>query len=516
MLYRDENTQEILECYQIKIISDPELEKDIFSSNQPLLDALIALHDNRELAAKLYNLVFVANNQHFPHILIAHLPIANTVECIPVFEQEEHTGPNNFVLPISDMLIITREWHDKLLFWVQRTFEVNDGQGIIRIINDDQSNALIIKKPVAINWPDCRGSIGEYYAVSSYETQQREELTRQLDEVLVTGNKSEILKQTGIFLKLFETGKYTVHLGTLKLKGSDIIFDRDSKSLPKNKDDFAYNFYPYGENWVYLASRTKDSIDPQRVAYYEGLIRNGLRPKVVVYTHYLSHDFSYCNYYIIDGHHKLLAYINLKIDSHDVHISKECYEEKMSNEMLISALSILNPEAFNHYLLHSSEENLSGLLSSEVTDALDRVLRTEKNFDTSITQNIRKAYLDPAYRQWAEQRLDVIRTNKHINKGLSLYFVHKRPEDRHGMWLRYPINSLTDFENWKEVFLEGKQLSIEMENMLRPRLQHRTEPQNITQRHFKPLEADNWFSTREVFLLIVIFLGLIQLMIKGC
>ncbi|WP_293302164.1 hypothetical protein [Pedobacter sp. UBA4863] len=194
----------------------------------------------------------------------------------------------------------------------------------------------------------------------------------------------------------------------------------------------------------------------------------------------------------------------------------------MSGEMILSALRILNKNAFNHYLLNCSEENLSGLLPVEVTDALDRVLRAEKNFGTEITKNIRTAYLHPTHRQWAEQRLHVIRSNKYINKGLSLYFTHKRPEDSYGMWLRYPINNLTDFENWKEVYLEGKQLNTEIENMLRPRFQQREEIENpskyehTAQRDFGAVQSDGWFSTREAFLLIVIFLGLIQLMIRGC
>lgn len=519
----DKITKAVFDQYQIKITSNPELETDTFVSVNPLLDTLIELHNSIALASKLYNEIYVANNQQFLYILIAHLPVAGTVECIPVLEAEQHTKSDHLVLPIADMLAITKEWQARRLWWIRREFEVKNGQGIIRIINDDQSNALIIQKPTAINWPDCRGSIGEYYAVSTYDLQQRKALTQQLDEVLISGSNRQIMDQMESFLQLFEDGKYSVHLGKLEMEGSEVIFDLESNLLSKEKELFAANFYPYGDGQIYLASRPKDSIDPQRVAYYEELIRNGARPRVVVYTHYLSHDYVYCNHYIIDGHHKLMAYINLKINPYDVYISRDCYDMKMSSEVISTALNILNPPAFRHFLINSSEENLSGLLPTEVTHMLDEFLRTEKYMDTNIAQNIRRAYLDPTHRTWAEARLVVLGQNKYINKGLILPFVHQAPQTSYGIWHRYPINSLSDFQEWKETYLEDKPISMKMSKLLfKPVEQivgHSNEASNTTDisRHLNStIRSESLLGTREVILLIVIFLALIQLIARGC
>lgn len=383
------------------------------------------------------------------------------------------------------------------------------------LINDDQSTALIIEKPVAINWPDCHGSIGEYYAVSSHDAHQRETLTRQLDKVLISGSNSEILETIKGFLKLFENGKYTIHLSTIKEEDVEgIIFDRDSKVRPEDKEWFAVNFYPFNEGWIYLATRTEDSINPSRVEFYEDLIRKGSRPKVVVYIHYLNQNYSSSNYYIIDGHHKFKAYNNLKVDPAAVFISKDCYEDNMSSEMLFAALSILNPNAFRHYLMHCSDENLPALLDNKVTKALDELLKSEKNISTSIINNIQKAYADHMTKNWAEERLSVLGRNKYISKGLYLYFPQTFPTDNYPMWSRFPINSKKDFEHWKEIVLEGKPLSIEMEDKLRPRVNHSPESypqqQRLGDSTYRNLSNNEpYLSAREILILIAVLILLI-------
>ena len=187
MSIEDKKTLEVINRYGIEIISQSEMDRDSFISTEPLLNTLIAIHTKIEHAVRLVDLVYTASNQHFAFFLISSIQGTDEIEYHSVFNHEDYTGPGHLVLPIADMLSIASLWHAKRLYWIHRSIEVEDGQGIIRLINDDQSTALIIEKPVAINWPDCSGSIGEYYAVSSYHAHQRETLTRQLDEVLISG-----------------------------------------------------------------------------------------------------------------------------------------------------------------------------------------------------------------------------------------------------------------------------------------------------------------------------------------
>jgi hypothetical protein len=79
---------------------------------------------------------------------------------------------------------------------------INGGQNIIQNLTDGFSNALIINRPLALNWPDCAGSVGEYYTVSDFSSAEREQLTSSLDAVLINGEKDELYTNIASFLEL--------------------------------------------------------------------------------------------------------------------------------------------------------------------------------------------------------------------------------------------------------------------------------------------------------------------------
>lgn len=523
MFSTDPNRSHVVDSYQIEIISYPHSQADGFSSNQPLLDELIAGHHSVGLALKLYRELYDASQKQLPFALISRRADKVWLECFSALDSLAPADTETLLLTTSDMQSIALLWHERRLSWIYRTVEVVEGQGIIRIINDDQSNALLIEKPVAINWLDDMGSIGEYYAVSSYSEALRQELTRELNEVLISGPNSAVLESMERFLKLFENGLYSLYLNDVEPYAiSDIIFHGDSKKIDYNKNSFAANFSNYNEGVIYLATRSEDSIDQDRVYFYEAMIRKGARPKAIVYIHYLDDDSHSCNYYILDGHHKLLAYTNLKVNPHVVSISRDCYGEESSLEMLTAAYSILNPNAFFNYLRDCSALNLQALLPAEITALLDKLLKSEKNIGTSILKNIRIAYDEPLTLDWAERRLAVLSGNKYIGKGLHLYFQHQWPDENYPTWYRFPINNRGDFAHWKEVSMDGKPLSTAMENKLRTRVSRPNQTKtwdSYDENAFRNLPrtvGSNGFTGREILLLITCFLLLIILFSKGC
>ena len=90
-----------------------------------------------------------------------------------------------------------------LKFYLRMKYHVSNGQNIISIVFDGFANGLFIEKPRAINWPDCEGSVGQYYAVSNYPDDKREELTKLLDEVLIalkTGDEVQKLDRLRLML----------------------------------------------------------------------------------------------------------------------------------------------------------------------------------------------------------------------------------------------------------------------------------------------------------------------------
>jgi len=229
MFSADQNRSQVTSRYQIRIDSYPNSESDNFSSNQPLLDALIAAHQSITLVRKLYGKLNEDNLKALSFAIISKRAGKVSLAGTSVLDSQVPAGTETLILGIQDMLSIALLWYERIS-WIYRSVELVDGQGIIRIINDDQSHALIIEKPVAINWQDSMGTIGEYYAVSSYGEALREKLTHELNQVLISGSNSQVLENMERFLKLFENGEYAVYLNDVEPYGiSNIIFDGDSK-----------------------------------------------------------------------------------------------------------------------------------------------------------------------------------------------------------------------------------------------------------------------------------------------
>jgi antitoxin component YwqK of YwqJK toxin-antitoxin module len=92
----------------------------------------------------------------------------------------------------------------------------------------------------------------------------------------------------------------------------------ENLSIYKVKDYNAFDIKPhfvstlYQQEESFYATQPLDSIDIERVKYFENLIRKGERPFAILVNAHRGECQS--AYYIIDGHHKLLAYRNLKIN----------------------------------------------------------------------------------------------------------------------------------------------------------------------------------------------------------
>lgn len=86
--------------------------------------------------------------------------------------------------------------------------QIDNGQNIIDIYFDGFASCLIIKKALAVNWPDCCGSVGEYYSISDYSIEERNFYTKKLNNILSEGSESEQIEIIKDFLNLFANGKY--------------------------------------------------------------------------------------------------------------------------------------------------------------------------------------------------------------------------------------------------------------------------------------------------------------------
>ncbi|KOS04913.1 hypothetical protein AM493_01835 [Flavobacterium akiainvivens] len=359
---------------------------------------------------------------------------------------------------------------------------VTNGQGVIKLLSDNYSSCLAIKRALAVNWPDCRGSVGEYYAISNLTDDEREKLTVQLNEVLIKGTDEEILSAVSPFVNLFDNGEYTATITILKPEKTKILHDYStvySDTVPED-ELFSGWFFPDFKKTYCLYTRPKASINAGRVQYYTDLISEGARPKIIVAFAYHDDTGDCSAEYIIDGHHKVEAYIKLGIDIPCVYISLNL-DKKHTEEILRYVQPLLKGFEFKHFFENNPNlENLDFEKSTFLTDVLDNYLLTTTRLDLELTQVFIKAAKsnDTEKNLWLSQRLKVFEKNKNISIINSLTVLYQDcrtqfPYNGQIMWFRKKIPNKLTLRVWAKGTIYNE-----------PKIQQ-TEPKNLLELFFK-------------------------------
>jgi hypothetical protein len=329
---------------------------------------------------------------------------------------------------------------------------INDGQNIIRNLTDGSLSALIIYKPLAVYWPDYTGSIGEYYAVSNFSNEKRKQLTVGLDTVLIDGEEKELYEKTSGFLKLFDNGEYNVSLTSLDQEKSDFHYDgliQWPDQISAN-EKFSYNFYPVKDDNYFFTQPFK-SINKERVLYYKQLIESGLRPKIIIYA--LNDANGYMtNGYIIDGHHKLLAYLKLNMNVEVVLISKDFNSNSYVEDLLHMVYPILTSVEFQHIIYYNPRVYVvKNEFTALANITLDNIILNTKH---RISYDINKLLIDiinlkdPNYKEWLSERIIALKNNKFIGIGFCLKTQGYSEQHKCVAWDDFPIDDISDINQW--------------------------------------------------------------------
>jgi hypothetical protein len=183
------------------------------------------------------------------------------------------------------------------------TVNLRGSQGLIDIRGRELGCALYVEgRPIAMNWCDGCGSIGQYL-IRRYASNADRKLAC-LEKVLNGGRLFSSLSlsaQLESLLELLAPGEYTLVL----------LRDAEDFSLIQYNTGWRFDvsrdaFYPYGRNLA--ATQPADTLNRTRIDYYKDQIRSGVCPVAVSIT---VEDGLVD--YIIDGHHKLAAYKALDI-----------------------------------------------------------------------------------------------------------------------------------------------------------------------------------------------------------
>lgn len=222
-------------------------------------------------------------------------------------------------------------------------YRITKGLGLISIGMSDIGSYFNYVSPLAISWFDCRGSLAKYLCIFPDENGYRTTVTKKIKDNLEqdftekTNLLHEILEP---LLNLFENGEYFLNFYNseekrlFKYNSSSDNFEKEHLSSfsieitdetnsylssvngSKPSLNKTYNYYE-GNSVSFIATEPFSNINQEQVKYYEELIKQGKRPFAIVYNSEFYSNNEEADWisekYIIDGHHKLLAYSNLKI-----------------------------------------------------------------------------------------------------------------------------------------------------------------------------------------------------------
>lgn len=227
---------------------------------------------------------------------------------------------------------------------MNKTIEISEGKSFLELKFNELGSYLKFKKPLAINWADCQGSIAQFYAIFSFLQDYKESIHQSLRLKLNDGsfNFNEELNEVIKLLSLFENGKYNISFEpTYKheisdrwnweiaknhnLYTSNPIIRKESQTFysddKTNLNELTESYYD-GYCEYFLATQPSEILNKERVSFYEEEIKSAKKPIAIVYSGYSQTKGTYKNgsrwtktynsgQFIIDGHHKLIAYKNL-------------------------------------------------------------------------------------------------------------------------------------------------------------------------------------------------------------
>lgn len=222
------------------------------------------------------------------------------------------------------------------LNWFSHKVQVTNGKGLLKIRMSKHMDYLEYKSPVTFHWEDSGPAtfLCDYLTSLPLSWRLKEEINESMNKEIDRVSKdmhTSAFERVEPLLDVFENGKYGIYYSD-QFEESKLVFppkikNRNDKikflsEWHKASDNPACNedtllIEPYGNYWPIVA--TQHEINQERVVFYINQIKEGKRPAAILYCSFYEHniinkdgsltdDSVYSNFYVIDGHHKLVAY----------------------------------------------------------------------------------------------------------------------------------------------------------------------------------------------------------------
>lgn len=318
---------------------------------------------------------------------------------------------------------------------------IENSNNIIRIRFDGFLSCLFIKKPRAVDWPDHRGSAGRYFACLPFN-EWDQDLQEEIENRVSSVKSIDDLKDSR-FLELLETGEYEFELwenketsllyNTNLYNSNETLYKWHKQIIGEHRvaEPYSLNgFYPYGRQLMF--TQPFESINPKRVKHYEDLIKNGERPLAISIRvkrgpedeeSYQNSDENTTKY-ILDGHHKLVAYQNLKINPSYIVINRILRED--SNKPDESALPLLKSYLFHYQIENIISNGLDSIYkSSKLAEFVDDYLQTCPRINDTLVKTLHRNSNGSNYQKnelkqiWFKERLS--KFTDRLNKDKSVF-----------------------------------------------------------------------------------------------
>ena len=322
--------------------------------------------------------------------------------------------------------------------------EVKNGKNIIQYIYD----SLIIKDVVnAFSWGG-NGTISAYYSVSDYSEAEKTKLTNELNNVLISGSDSSIVDSLKIFLNLFSNGVYSISYSKEKINPEEQLLkesiNRGNKNSFQEKVFYGWAYLGYDCENYFISTIQNKNVNEDRIQYYIDLISKGEEPKVLTIGNYQVK-------YILDGHHKIEAYLRLDKEIPIYNIKKLSFEENELEKSLEFAYKYIDRDEFyDMFFRNGFLSRIDYLKFPEFTKLIDQYISNEKpigkNFNHSFGELFTRMYNSEIEeeRLWFNERFEKIKNANYFGLGLP-YFIK---ENNIGHWKRLPIILKSDFDEW--------------------------------------------------------------------
>jgi hypothetical protein len=343
--------------------------------------------------------------------------------------------------------------------------EILNGKNIIDIIFDDFASCLVVQNPLAVDWPDCTGSVARYFSISDLPNDQRASHVKMIDKAMAEGTDEEQMDAVKEFLNLFANGKYSISKydvkhGTVQVYTNHQIVYADS--VPQNERFSGYYYDGYsGNNISLISSQSPDKIDKDRVEYYCKLIERGARPTVLIFCVYNASTSTYSSTYVLDGHHKLEAYLKMEADIPLINIVKteDCVNKTAA--LLINSHLVLKDFEFQHLFENNDYlQTLNFVENEQLTSFLDSYLVNSNRVDLCVLLTLRNysGSKTDAERAWLNSRIQALKKNKNVNfwgtaSGLWVYR-SKINEGKNEYWYKVGVKSNLELRSWIKKYLK--------------------------------------------------------------